>query len=391
MGANPNPIRWLRDLTPAAWLPGRLDRSFGRLGSLVPDGYEAYARLAHPVTGGASDVLSLAERSALVDILRGETKTASRCWFCVEDRHRELDDQGVSERLHLPGGDSTYLLHGGPLERALLPPPEKPLRLRLRDDASPEELARDLADQLSAHRARGFSIASSGPPEEIKELARSMNADPAFLKEVSPTLWWPEDRSWFVVTAPPDIGSTFVAGSRRLVDRLLASPALQAQEAHLDGGLGELARDLQERTYGPVIASGTEAGQSWTLRGRIAEDGVWSMFESAFGGGGGGGGVLPFADLGWKKLGHFGSLGWSSGHAAAAGRAPVSSLKGVISKQVSTIEVHLADGATLPARIIDTGDPRASFFVAVWSGPFAWTTLVARDVSGREIEIHPRG
>lgn len=53
----------------------------------------------------------------LVDILRGETTTPDRCWFCVNARLRSLDPQGVTERVRLPGGGASYLMHGGPIER----------------------------------------------------------------------------------------------------------------------------------------------------------------------------------------------------------------------------------------------------------------------------------
>jgi hypothetical protein len=141
-----------------------------------------------------------------------------------------------------------------------------------------------------------------------------------------------------------------------------------------------------EQTYGPVIASGTEAGRSWSLRGRIDARGAATFLEISTGGGGGGGGgigALPFQDLGWKKLGHFGSL--SSGELSGMGIPLTLSLQGVVSKQTAAIEVQLADGTSLPAQIVDTGDPRASFFVAVWS-PSHWEVLIARDAAGAELE-----
>jgi hypothetical protein len=60
----------------------------------------------------------------------------------------------------------------------------------------------------------------------------------------------------------------------------------------------------------------------------------------------------------------------------------------VVSKQTAAIDVRLADGTSLPARIIDTGDPRASFFVAVWSAPSRWEALIARDAAGAELETY---
>ena len=154
-------------------------------------------------------------------------------------------------------------------------------------------------------------------------------------------------------------------------------PGVEAQGTHQ-------ASDV-DRTFGPVIASGNEAGHPWSLRGRIDTHGAATWVQTSTGGGGGRG-ALPFQDLGWKKLGHFGSVG--SGEHNGIGVPHTFSLKGVVSKQTAAIEVRLADGTRLSAQIIDTGDARANFFVAVWSVPFHWDVLIARDAAGAELETY---
>jgi hypothetical protein len=62
----------------------------------------------------------------------------------------------------------------------------------------------------------------------------------------------------------------------------------------------------------------------------------------------------------------------------------------VVSKQTAAIEVRLADGTSLPAQIVDTGDARANFVVAVWSAPFQWEVMIARDAAGAELETYRR-
>ncbi|MDX6646615.1 MAG: hypothetical protein QOK40_2342, partial [Miltoncostaeaceae bacterium] len=42
-------------------------------------------------------------------------------------------------------------------------------------------------------------------------------------------LWWPDDRAW-VVASEIDLDSTYMAGSRALIDAILAEPALEALE-----------------------------------------------------------------------------------------------------------------------------------------------------------------
>lgn len=43
------------------------------------------------------------------------------------------------------------------------------------------------------------------------------------------------------------------------------------------------------------------------------------------------------------------------------------------------------DGSVIPTRLVDVGDARARFFVAVWSGA-PCTAVVARDPGGGELE-----
>jgi hypothetical protein len=137
-------------------------------------------------------------------------------------------------------------------------------------------------------------------------------------------------------------------------------------------------RHKEEREYGPVIATGSEGGRPWSLRGRIGSDGVWSSLDS----GGGGGGMLPFqrTETGLETM-YFGSLGLSGGGGASRRR----SVNGVVAPAAATVEARLEDGSVIPTRLIDVGDERARFFVAVWSGA-PCTAVVARDPGGGELE-----
>ena len=165
-------------------------------------------------------------------------------------------------------------------------------------------------------------------------------------------------------------------------------PMTSAPRGHLEAVATQRTNRLRdpEQTFGPVIASGTEAGRPWSLRGRIDARGAATFWQTSTGGGGGGGGALPFQDLGWKKLGHFGSVGSGEHHGIGVPR--MLTIDGVVSKQTAAIEVRLADATSLPAQIIDTGDPRASFFVAVWSAPARWEVMIARDAAGAELETY---
>lgn len=381
-----NPIRWTRDLAAAAWIGARLDRSTGRFTALVPAGYEAYARIIHPPATFPPHQLPGHQLQVLVDILRDETTTPDLCWFCVDDRSRSLDDQGVTERVRLPTGSASYLMHGGPIERALVSPPGKSLQVALPEGAPPPDLLAAMRKQLEG---KPDTIAFFPIDTTRAQLEQWLAAGPPDLQGRAPDLWWPEDRAWFVrIPEYLDLDSTFVGGSRQLIDRLLAVPGLEVVEAQATDRLSDVEQDEQERTYGPVIASGTDAGRPWSLRGRIGAPGVATWWQTSTGGGGSAGGALPFADLGWQKLGHFGSV--DSGESHGLGTPRTFKLAGVVSKQTAAVDVLLADGTSLPARIIDTGDARASFFVAVWSAPSPWDALIARDAAGDELETYRR-
>jgi hypothetical protein len=265
-----------------------------------------------------------------------------------------------------------------------VPPPEKPPRLDLPAGDDPRDLLEAVAEQLGSHFG-GLAAFRLGTDEgttpttrsDVEELARKLTAESRFLGDVSPSFWWPEDRRWFVAT-PDHMSTTYLGGSRCLVDRLLADGRLEAFPAEASDDHGPAERHEQERTYGPVIATGSEGSRPWSLRGRIGSDGVWSSLDR----GGGGGGMLPFqrTETGLETR-YLGSLG-ASYRGMSRRRC---SVHGVVAPAAATVEARLEDGSVIPARLVDVGDERARFFVAVWSGA-ACTAVVARDPGGGELE-----
>jgi hypothetical protein len=212
-----HPVEWLLDVSPAEWIRAELHGFAADVGSLVPEGFGAYARVFHPVLDlrspsqrwseiarangrvphreiqlhminrpAGSPVLSdrdrgegfdngslpLRERAALVETLRPATSTPHRCWFCIWEGFGGLDDLGVSARVRLPGRN--YVLARGPIEWAI-------------DSFLP-------------------------------------------LRDQSANLWWPEDRAW-VVTSEIDLAWTYVAATAAVVDALVADARIEAMEA----------------------------------------------------------------------------------------------------------------------------------------------------------------
>jgi hypothetical protein len=54
--------------------------------------------------------------------------------------------------------------------------------------------------------------------------------------EDGPNLWWPDDRAW-CVASEIDLPYTYVGGSQELIDAILASPAIEALPAKLSDGI----------------------------------------------------------------------------------------------------------------------------------------------------------
>jgi hypothetical protein len=241
-GSSPS-VEWLEDVTGADWIGPRLHPFGEDTGSIVPEGFDAYARLLHPVeshrderrcrwadiaaeNGRAihSEILfeeisrppvgatgdndwgeprmgSLAppEREVLVDILRPATATPEACWFCVWDGFGGLDDQGVTARVRLPARD--YLLRRGPIEAALQPTPHR---------------------QGPGFGVMVFTTSGTEPPA-LPEV---------FWEDQSPNLWWPTDRAWIVATEI-DLTWTYIGGTAALIRSILDHPDLESLPAEL--------------------------------------------------------------------------------------------------------------------------------------------------------------
>jgi hypothetical protein len=122
-------------------------------------------------------MLADAQLRALTPLLAAATTTPDACWFCIWDGYGEVGGAASAgvPRLALPGRE--YLVLRGPVAAAAA------------------------VDAIAAPNGN----------------------------RVGPNLWWPEDRAW-VVASEIDLDSTYVAGSRELIDAILAEPALEALE-----------------------------------------------------------------------------------------------------------------------------------------------------------------
>jgi hypothetical protein len=283
MSHNEEPIQWERDAAPAAWWTARLDDSYDLLTALVPRGFEAYARVFHPVpiegetlrwselaarnsrivhpqmqlsaigrppgvdgpTAHCRAPLPIAERRALIEVLRPETLTPAKCWFCHPEQSLRGHDAAPAACVDLPSGGEGYLLYAGPLDLAAavslvrVSGADEELALTLqRSDLTEREFAGELIAISAARSASSVVPLGSFP-----------------FTDGLPAIWWPEDRAWFVATERT-LSTTYVAGTRRAIERLLVSSSLEALEARTTDPLSEMSDD-------PNAALDTRADRWW--------------------------------------------------------------------------------------------------------------------------------
>jgi hypothetical protein len=220
-------VDWSNDVGAADWIVERLHPFAADVGSVVPEHFEAYARILHPAWRGSVKVrwhelgpvgpttrfeglrappdveppragsLEPDDLAALVGLLAGFTSGPS--WFGVWDGYGWM--------------------RGWPAVADLAARSEPPPRRRGAAPPGPrvEIPGRSLALYRGGIEA---AVALSGPPTSQ-----------------SPNLWWPETRSW-CVASDIDLPSTYLGGSRALVRRVLTDPRLEAVRAGLADPLG---------------------------------------------------------------------------------------------------------------------------------------------------------
>ncbi|QNI04899.1 hypothetical protein GAN17_00160 [Mycobacterium kubicae] len=218
------------DVRPARWLTERIHTFAADVGSLLPDTFDAYARVFHPAHDGGVPV-------PWADIARANNKTV----------HPQMQFN------RLLGYASRYVA-GYRAEQA-----------GLFNDAPavgtlPAEIARTLARMFTRHTADAgdcwfavwtgwgdlheafHSHPTFGLPGRDYYLAHGPVAAAAQSVAVEPwshrscNLWWPGDRSW-CVTTDIDLDSTYIGASQACIDELLADPGLEAAQIDPTAGI----------------------------------------------------------------------------------------------------------------------------------------------------------
>jgi hypothetical protein len=214
-------IQWADNVRAASWIGSQLHPWNQDTGSVIPEGFDAYCRVFHPEgpiypdgsfqswadiadrngriahpnmqfhminrpvgspppdmlhegSGPSEGSLLPRERRHLVELLRAKTGTPEHCWFCIWDGYGNIEVRGPL--VELP--NRNYGLYEGPIDVAM--------------------------------------VALDVP-----------------WMDQSPNLWWPQDRSWIVVTEI-DYAWTYVGGSKELINELCSDAIIEAMQVRLD-------------------------------------------------------------------------------------------------------------------------------------------------------------
>ncbi len=217
----------------ATWIIERLHDFAQDVGSVVPDGFQAYARVFHPAWFGGSDGRAVTWREIAAST--GRNLHAAAQWphvaFAGEiDDNRLQDPPPGAPWQSAPGEGSLDLEVAEILVARLTPHTSTPDRCWFAVWEGWAGLRPDARE--AAHfevPARDYFL-FEGPIEAATE---------TFYEEgryQSAALWWPDDRAWCVATEV-DFESTYIGGSRACIDAIVADQSLEALEVDIHQGI----------------------------------------------------------------------------------------------------------------------------------------------------------
>lgn len=260
-------MEWSSSAEPAAWIAPRLAPSrSGLVASVVPRGFEAYARLLHPVSRPSDNGHSLVRWQEVAEWSGIGLRPDSQWQDIALPEHRpsppapwdghppeegsleEADLRALADALRRTTGSGRWWFaiwdgYGWEDWEPIDPPARQPRPTRgpaSVDQPVPDEV---LAGPRVEHPSRTYLL-YSGTPEDTFVFVDIENQ--------SPNLWWPDDQSWCVATEV-DLHYTYIGGSSEVIHRLVTHPGLEAQEISVDESLRLRAPDwVQQRAADAV-------------------------------------------------------------------------------------------------------------------------------------------
>ncbi|MEV5147367.1 hypothetical protein AB0L14_23920 [Streptomyces sp. NPDC052727] len=224
-GQDPAPERYGRlrvqtgDLSPADWLTGPGQGTFGTVAGVTAPGSAAYARILHPAHLDERPV-----RWSAVAAAHGTRVTPVTRWREVIGADQDYVNRSDHGLLGVwdehPGEGPTP----PDVARTLLP-------VLARHTGTPDRCWFGLWSGYGRWDWGRFRTFATPGRDEILLSGRLADAvSPVALDEFAelPDLWWPQDRAW-IVGGDVDLVSTYVGGSPELIAALLAAADLEVQ------------------------------------------------------------------------------------------------------------------------------------------------------------------
>ncbi len=271
------PCRWSYDSAQADWFIPRLHPFAQDVGSVIPEGFDAYCRIFHPAWRSTrtkrekvrwSEVAAQTGRTVhptmqfefirvplagqpgftarelqepyegrmpsdelavLTGHLRDATTAPESCWFCIWEGYGQLHGGTVYLTGEAPGRpirfDGTHV-RIGPWTMSIPYVTERLVSERHRHTLNEWRRA---ATNAPPEYGNGARVEIPGRRYHLYTgtVDEAIVVDPGTNHPLMANMWWPEDRAWFVATEI-DFTSTLVGASKQVVDSILLDDRLEA-------------------------------------------------------------------------------------------------------------------------------------------------------------------
>ncbi len=215
-------MQWSDEVSEADWWIDRLQAfSDHVVGSMVPDGFDAITRVFHPIyldsdtdvaTGTWADRAEVNGRVAHAEMQLGAISTAAG----VDDKQLSSPDASMNLPMELALSIKRVIRREtSDWERCWFG--HSAIRGEV-NDAVPENV------RAAGKRSRPYFL-MNGSLADL-EIAAGMSAGDSWWGGDVPELWWPQDRSWFLVREI-DFCWTYIAGNVQLIEAIEADHAIE--------------------------------------------------------------------------------------------------------------------------------------------------------------------
>jgi hypothetical protein len=210
-------LHYVSDIGPAAWIRDRLHPFAQDVGSVIPEGFDDYARVFHPAYRDGQWVRwhEIAQANGRTVHPEMQFGNISGSWHSRQDPH-------LWNRSPRPGTLPLELARA--LVSSLRPHTKTPelcwfaVWVGWGSDQPSSQLPRLVIPQREYYLASG----------SVDDAVRGVYGESSGYQ--SPSMWWPHDRSWFVSTEV-DLAYTYLGGTRECIAAVIAHPEIEVLRA----------------------------------------------------------------------------------------------------------------------------------------------------------------